>query len=69
MGMIYALSYANIFMNHFDDKYISPFLQGRSLIYLRFINDIFFIRIGTKEQLTNCLKNLDKKTKFYQASR
>ena len=43
MGTICAPSYANIFMDHFERKYISPFLQGLSLIYLRFIDDIFFI--------------------------
>ena len=32
MGTIYALCYANIFMDHFERKYISPFLQGLSLI-------------------------------------
>ena len=28
MGMICALSYANIFMNPFEKKYMYPFLQG-----------------------------------------
>ena len=54
--------YANIFMDHFEKKYIYPFIQGLPLIYLRFIDDIFFIWTGTKEQLTNCLFNLNKNT-------
>ena len=45
--------YANIFMDHFEKTYIYPFIQGLPLIYLRFIDDIFFIWTGTKEQLTN----------------
>ena len=61
MGTICAPPYANIFMDHFEKKYTYPFLQGLSLIYLRFIDDIFFIWAGTKEQLTNCLNNLNKK--------
>ena len=61
MGSICAPSYANISMDHFEKKYIYPFRQGLSLIYLRFIDDIFFIWTGTKEQLTNCLNNLNKK--------
>ena len=61
MGTICAPSYANIFMNHIEKKYIYPFLQGLSLIYLRFIDDIFFIWTGTKKQLTNCWNNLNKK--------
>ena len=53
MGMICAPSYANIFMDHFEKKYIDPFLEGLSIIYLRFIDDIFFIWTGNKEQLAN----------------
>ena len=43
MEKICAPPYVNIFMDHFEKKYIYPFLQGISLIYLRFIDDIFFI--------------------------
>ena len=57
MGTICTPSYANIFMDHFEKKYIYPFLQRLSLIYLPFIDDIFFIWTGTKEQLRNCLNN------------
>ena len=64
MRTICAPSYANIFMDHFEKKYIYPFLQGLSLIYLRFIDDIFLIWTGTKEQLTNCLNNLNKKVRI-----
>ena len=60
-GTICAPSYANMFVDHFKKKYIYSFLQGISLIYLRFIDNIFFIWTGTKEPLTNCLNNLNKK--------
>ena len=63
MGTNCATSYANAsgFMDHFERKYISPFLRGHSLTYLRFINDIFFIWTRTKEQL---IRNFDElKTK------
>ena len=53
--------HANIFMDHFEKKYIYSLLQGLLLIYVRFIDDIFFIWTVTKEQLTNCLNNLNKK--------
>ena len=49
-------------MGYFEKKYIYPFLQGVLLIYLRFIDEIFFIWTGTKEQFTNCLNNLNKNT-------
>ena len=41
--------------------YIYPFFEGISLISLQFIDDIFFRCTGTKDQLTNCLNNLNKK--------
>ena len=59
MDMICTPSYAN--MDHFENKYVYPFFQGFSLIYLLFIDVVFFIWTGTKEQLTNCLNNLSKK--------
>ena len=31
MGTICAPSYANIFTNHFERKYVSPFSQGLSI--------------------------------------
>ena len=60
MGMICAQSSASTFADHFEKKYIYPFLQGLPLIYLRFIDDVFFLWTGTKEQLTNCSFNLNK---------
>ena len=51
-------------MDPFDKKYIYPFLQGLSLIFLRFIDDVFFIWTGTQEQLTNCLNDLNEKHKI-----
>ena len=43
MGTICAPSYANVFMDHFEKELIYPFIKEFSLIYLRFIDDIFFI--------------------------
>ena len=60
MGTICAPYYVNIIMDLFEKKYTYTFLQGLSLIYLRFIGDTFFIWTGTEEQLTNCLNNLIK---------
>ena len=42
-GCSYAPAYANIFMDHFERKYVYLFLEEYSLSYLRFIDDIFFI--------------------------
>ena len=49
MGTICAPSYVNIFMDHFERKCLSPVLQGLSLIYLKFIDDIFFTWTGSKD--------------------
>ena len=61
MGTICAPSYANIFMDHFEKKLIYPFIKGFSLIYLRFIDDIFFIWTGNKKDLMKFLNELDTK--------
>ena len=61
MGTICAPAYANIFMDHFERKHIHSFLEGFSLSYLRFIDSIFFIWTGRKDQLIAFLNNLNRK--------
>ena len=61
IGTICAPAYANIFMNHFQRKYIYSFLEGFSLSYLRFIEDIFFIWTGSQDQLITFLNDLNTK--------
>ena len=61
MGTICAPSYGNIFMDHFERKFIYPFIKTFSLIYLRFIDDIFFIWTGSKTDLENFLNELNTK--------
>ena len=59
MGTICAPSYANIFMDHFERKFIYPFIKTFSLIYFRLIDDIFFIWKGSKTDLENFLNKLN----------
>ena len=61
MGTICAPAYTNIFMDHFERKYIYPFLEGFSLSYLRFIDVIFFIWTGGKDQLITFLNDMNTK--------
>ena len=61
MGPIFAPACANIFVDHFERKYIYPFLEGLSLSYLRFIDDIFLIWTGSKHQLITFLSDLNTK--------
>ena len=61
MGTISAPSYANIFMDHFERKFIYPFIKTFSLIYLRFIDNMFFIWTGSKTDLEKLLNKLNAK--------
>ena len=61
MGTICTSGYANIFVHHFEKIYIYTFWEGISLSYLRFIDGIFFIRIGSKDQPIPFLNNLNAK--------
>ena len=61
MGTICTLAYAKIFMDHFERKYIYPFLKGFSLHHLRFLDNILFIWIGSKDQLITFLNDLNTK--------
>ena len=51
MGTKCAPSYANIFMGQFEAEKIYEKIKDRSLRYLRYIDDIFMIWIGTDDQL------------------
>ena len=61
MGTICAPSYANIFMDHLERKFIYPFIKTFFLICLRFIDDIFFIWTGSKTDLEKFLNALNTK--------
>ena len=62
MGTICAISYANIVMANFEAKRICPYLKEMSLLYLRYIDDIFMIREGTKAELMIFIKDLNENT-------
>jgi len=61
MGTICAPSYANIFMDKFEKQYIYPFTKSKSILYRRYIDDIFMIWTGTKQELETFLHNLNTK--------
>ena len=63
MGTICAPSYANIFMANFEAKHIYPYIKEMSLIYLRYIDDIFMIWKGTEAELMTFIKDLNEKQK------
>ena len=61
MGIILAPAYANIFMDHFERKYIYLFLERFSLSYLRFIDDTLFTQTGSRDQLITLSDDLNTK--------
>ena len=58
--------YIHVFMDHFKRKYIYPLIEGKSLTYSRYIDDIFVIWAGTKNELDQFCKDLNKKTSIYK---
>ena len=62
MGTICAPSYANIFMDHFERTFIYQFIKTFSLIYLRFIDDIFFYMDRKKNKSGTIFKRVKCKT-------
>ena len=63
MGTICAPSYANLFMAQLEEKHIYPHIKGIALSYLRYIDDIFIIWKGTKEQSITFINELNKNHK------
>ena len=61
MGTIYALSDANIFMGKFEPKHIYPYITDKTIMYLRYIDDLFFIWKETKEEILSSIEDLHKK--------
>ena len=71
-----ATSHENIFKDHFKRKYIYPLMVGISITYFKYIDDIFLIWTGKKNELdliskritppphppihNICLQNLEK---------
>ena len=50
-------------MAQFEEKHIYPIIKDMSLLYLRYIDDVFIIWKGTEEQLITFIIELNKKDK------
>ena len=48
MGTTCATAFANIVMGKFGKQHTDPYINNKSILYLRYINDIFMIWTGTK---------------------
>ena len=51
MDTVCAPAYANISMAQFEKQYIYPYIKNKSILYVRYIDDIFTIWTGTKQEL------------------
>ena len=51
MDTICAPAYANIFVAQFEAKHIYPYIHCKSLLFLRYIDNIFMIWNGTTKKL------------------
>ena len=60
MGTICAPSYANIFMENFEKTHIYPFIENKTKLYLRYIDDIIMIWTGSEYELVHFLNDLIK---------
>ena len=56
MGTATAPSYANLFMANFEETYIYPKILEDCLIYVRYIDDIFFYLHGNNYKTPNFLQ-------------
>ena len=61
MGTICAPVNAIIFMAEFEQKYIYPLIKDKSILFLRYIDDIFMVWIKPKKQLKDFMNELNQK--------
>ena len=61
MGTICAPAYANIFMAYFEEKFIYLLIDAKTMLYLRFTDDIFMIWTKSEKDLIEFLNELNTK--------
>ena len=55
-----APSFVNLFMGNSEKKHILPLLQEKSSLYLRFVDDIFFLWNGTEKELKSFINRVNR---------
>ena len=61
MGTICSPSYASIFMSEFEEKHIYLLMKSKSVIYLRYIDDIFMVWSKSESELRHFMNELNQK--------
>ena len=50
MGTKCAPTYASLFMGRFEETHIIPRIRNHTLMYIRYIDDLFMIWMGTEKE-------------------
>ena len=58
MGTKLALSFANLFMGYFEERFVSPY-RKQPFLWKRFIDDIFIIWTYCPEELSKFVTNIN----------
>ena len=61
--LLYIDIYIYIYTFFFEAKHIYPYIHGKSLLFLKYMDDIFMICNGTTEELILSIYDLNKKHK------
>ena len=59
MGTKYTPTYANIFMGIFEETHIYLLIKQKVQLYLRYIDDIFFIWTGSENELKQLISKIN----------
>ena len=68
MGTICAPSYVNIFMSEFEEKYIYPLIKNISVIYLRYIDNIFTVWIKSENELRKFMNEINQQQQYIDSN-
>ena len=60
MGTKCAPNYASLFMGRFEESYIMPKIKDFILIYIRYIDDLFFIWKGSERDLIKFFEEINE---------
>ena len=61
MGTKCAPTYASLFMGRFEETHILPWIKDKILLYVRYIDGIFFIWKGSKQELLKFFEEINLK--------
>ena len=61
MGTICAPAYANIFMAEFEQKYIYPLTKDKSILFLRYVDEIFMAWTKSEKQPKDFMSEMNQK--------